>query len=253
MSRSPMRISLSVKGVEVNLCLGNRKHRFFFTTRLRGWYLSASLRLGTGTNLPPSPTCLTKLLVAAANILRSRRHRLRPSSNEPIFEEESQMPNFTLCDVKSNYADWNSKACSHQVLYRCAVHNTASLHELPSWIIESVVKGCAKSESKWERPFTAAVHKTNSNTLPVSLRRPQLGVICHQQWTSWQGGFKSCGKGIVFPVDVRPGYHLQGTGSKRNSFMRPAGEFWEQKSTFESSQDTHHYTSISLLWDLACL
>lgn len=92
MSLSPMRISLSVKGVEVNLCLGNRKHRFFFTTRLRGWYLSASLRLGTGTNLPPSPTCLTKLLVAAANIVLSRRHRLRPSSNEPIFEEENQTP-----------------------------------------------------------------------------------------------------------------------------------------------------------------
>lgn len=144
MSRSPMRISLSVKGVEVNLCLGNRKHRFFFTTRLRGWYLSASLRLGTGTNLPPSPTCLTKLLVAAANIVLSRRHRLRPSSNEPIFEEENQTPDFALCDVKSNCADWNSKACSHQILYRCAVHNPASLHELRSWIIESAVKGCAK-------------------------------------------------------------------------------------------------------------
>lgn len=58
---------------------------------------------------------------------------------------------------------------------------------------------------------------------------------------------------IVSPVDTRPGYQLQETGSKRNSFMRPAGEFGEQKSTFEFSQDTHHYMSISLLWDLACL
>jgi hypothetical protein len=79
-----------VKGVEVNLYLGNRKHRFFFTTRLRGWYLSASLRLGTGTNLPPSPTCFTKLLVAAANILILKCHPLQPLDTKSIFKEENQ-------------------------------------------------------------------------------------------------------------------------------------------------------------------
>lgn len=90
-SLSPRRISFSVKGVEVNLYLGNRKHRFFFTTRLRGWYLSASLRLGTGTNLPPSPTCLTKLLVAAANILIKHQNVINcnPQITNTYFQRKS--------------------------------------------------------------------------------------------------------------------------------------------------------------------
>lgn len=68
-SFSPTRMSFREKGVEAYLFLFFQKCLFLFlVTRLRGWYRSASLRLGTGINLPVSPTCFTKFLVAAVNI-----------------------------------------------------------------------------------------------------------------------------------------------------------------------------------------
>lgn len=67
-SFSPTSMSFSEKGVVAYLVFFQKWRLLFLVTRLRGWYRSASLRLGTWTSRPVSPTCFTKFLVAAANM-----------------------------------------------------------------------------------------------------------------------------------------------------------------------------------------
>lgn len=67
-SFSPTSMSFSDKGVVAYLVFFQKCRLLFLVTRLRGWYRSASLRLGTGTRRPVFPTCFTKFLVAAANM-----------------------------------------------------------------------------------------------------------------------------------------------------------------------------------------
>lgn len=70
-SFSPTSMSFSEKGVEAYLVFFKKCLFLFLVTRLRGWYRSASLRLGTGISRPVSPTCFTKFFVAAANMAKS--------------------------------------------------------------------------------------------------------------------------------------------------------------------------------------
>lgn len=85
-SFSPTSMSLSENGVEPYLFFFQKCLLLFLVTRLRGWYRSASLRLGTGISRPVSPTCFTKFLVAAANIAKAHDSTLWIKATQVLLD-----------------------------------------------------------------------------------------------------------------------------------------------------------------------
>lgn len=109
-SFSPTRMSFSEKGVEAYLFFFQKCLFLFLVTRLSGWYRSASLRLGTGISLPVFPTCLTKFLVAAANISKEASNEVKSIIQNPAPKMSSPVSLLGLGELKE--AHWGVLSAS---------------------------------------------------------------------------------------------------------------------------------------------